>query len=350
MSNDIDIATNFKIFQQLCGEIHPLLAAYPLPELKGKSLFITGSTGFIGYWLLLTIHCLNQNGASISVRALSRDPVAFLERHPEIREMEWLQWSQGDIRNYEFPSETIDAIIHAATDTSPAAAENPEEFCNSIVSGTRHVLDHAIKSHTKRILFLSSGTVYGEQKPDLERIKESSPFKNAFNVNDGYLQGKRLSEGLVDRYSRHLKTVIARCFTFVGHGLPTHLAIAQFIRAALNHDNIFVHSDGKPLRSFLYAADMCIWLLALLAKGKSGQAYNVGSPEAYTLAETASLVRDKLSPEKLVIIQHGMGRSARHSYIPDVRKAEKELGLRVWTSLPQAILQTAASRQQIADM
>lgn len=338
-----DGVARFPLAEQLIGDISPLLAAYPLPELHGKRLFITGATGFMGYWLLLAIHCLNRTGADIHVRALSRNPDTFLEQHPECREMEWLCWSKGDVRSYAIPDERFDAIIHGAADTSPAAAANPEELRDSIVGGTRHVLAHAIACHARRVLLLSSGTVYGEQADDMERIDESSPFQDSSSVVDGYLQGKRAMEALSCACDEGLETVVARCFAFVGYGLPAHLAIGQFIRDAREGDAIIVNGDGQPVRSFLYAADLCVWLLALLVKGRSRHAYNVGSPEGRTLAETATIARDALAPGKPVVIKGLQGSLARRRYLPDVGKAERELDLRVWTQLPEAIRQTARS-------
>jgi dTDP-glucose 4,6-dehydratase len=177
----------------------------------------------------------------------------------------------------------------------------------------------------------------------MERIDESFPFQEASSVVDGYLQGKRAMEALLCACDQGLEMVVARCFAFVGYGLPAHLAIGQFIRDAKQGDGIAINGDGQPVRSFLYAADLSVWLLALLAKGTSRQAYNVGSPEGRTLAETAAIVRDVLAPGKPVIIKGVEGHSARRRYLPDVGKAERELGLCVWTQLPEAVRQTACS-------
>lgn len=335
-------APHRSLVEQLLGDLASLLAAYPLPELKNKRLFITGATGFMGYWLLLAIHCLNRNGAGIQVHALSRDPAAFLARRPECHEMEWLTWVRGDIRDYPFPPASFDAILHGAADTSPEAASRAEELKETIVVGTARVLDHAAACGAKRILLLSSGTVYGEQPETLARLEESDFFSAAPSSKlDGYLEGKRTMESLALSQAHILEPVIARCFAFVGYGLPQHLAVGQFIRDAKETAEIAVNGDGRPVRSFLYAADLAVWLLALLAKGRTGQAYNVGSPNGMPLAEVAATVRDILAPGKPVVIKGTRSHQARQRYVPDVRKAEQELGLRVWTQFPEAIRLTA---------
>lgn len=331
--------------EQLIGDLAPLLAAYPLPELAGKRIFLTGATGFMGYWLLLALCCLNRSGAGIRVHALSRNPEAFLERHPEFRKLPWLTWTAGDVRRYAIPPGRFDAVIHGAADTSPAAAAEAEELQDSIVGGTRRVIEHAVASGARRMLVLSSGAVYGEQPSDIERLAESAPFSGAAvgAKRDGYLEGKRIMETLAFEPRREVEIVVARCFAFIGHGLPAHLAVGQFIRDAQENLEISVNGDGRPVRSFLYAADLAVWLLALLAKGRPQQAYNVGSPQGMPLVVAAQLVRDVVAPGKSVSIKGAGGGSARQRYVPDTAKAERELGVRVWTPFPEAIRLTARS-------
>lgn len=341
-----DPAPDFPLVEYLSETLSARLMAYPLPELHGKKLFFTGATGFMGYWLLLAIRCLNREGADIRVHALSRNPDDFLARHPECRDMSWLSWTRGDARNYAMPDQRFDAVLHGAADTSPQAAANTEDLRDSIVGGTRRVLDHAAASGAKRILLLSSGAVYGEQPADLAHIDESFAFRDTpvDAKPDGYLTGKRIMETLAFAAGGKIEPVVARCFAFIGYGLPEHLAVGQFIRDAEESAAITVHGDGRPVRSFLYAADLAVWLLALLARGAARQAYNVGSAEAMSLAETAATVRNVLAPEKQVLIQGTRANSVRQRYVPDIGKAERELGLRVWTQFPEAVRLTARSR------
>jgi len=145
-----------------------------------------------------------------------------------------------------------------------------------------------------------------------------------------------------------LETLGARCFDFVGADLPpnVHFAIGNFIRDALKADAITVSGNGTPLRTYLYQSDLAHWLFTLLEHGRPGQAFNVGSDEVIGIAELAHLVRDVLSPEKPV---HILGKpdpgAARNRYVPDIRKAQQQLGLSVSVPLADAIRRSGAAAQ-----
>ena len=174
------------------------------------------------------------------------------------------------------------------------------------------------------------------------------------NPANAYGVAKRAAEHLCALYAVEygLQTTIARCFAFVGSDLPldVHFAIGNFIRDALQHGEIIVAGDGTPLRSYLDQYDLAQWLLTLLDHGKSGQAYNVGSDRAISIADLARLVRDTVAPGKPIrILGKTTGTSERNLYVPCIDKARKELGLDVTIGLPSAIRVTADAALQRAN-
>ncbi|ARU31489.1 hypothetical protein CAP31_07195 [Sulfuriferula sp. AH1] len=329
----------------IIDDVIRVLRLYPLPELTGKRIFLTGGTGFIGYWLLMTLAQLNAWGGGISVVALSRNPERFLERYPEFRQAVWLQFIRGDVRDYPIPGGNFDLFIHGAADTSPDAAHHARELFDTIMRGTQRVLDHAVACGTCRVLIISSGAIYGEQPPEVSHIPENAPYAcNSTDPVDAYAEGKRAMEMLAVCYGREygIELVIARCFAFVGYGLPPHLAIGQLISSASANDRIVITGDGKTVRSYLYAADLAIWLFALACKGKSGVPYNVGSDEAFRLDELAQLIGNTLGLDNSVAILDRPQSARRIRYIPDVSRIQQDIGVGIWTDMTTGIKRMAS--------
>ena len=333
------------IFETACSDLGVLLERTPLQELRGIRIFATGCTGFFGYWLLAALECLNRQGQAIELVALSRNPQTFLDRHPEFRGLPWLSFVTGDVTNFRLPDSRFDAVIHGATDSSPQAAANPSLLLASMIDGTRRVLDSiANAGGCRHFLLLSSGAVYGDQPASTPALKEDAGLAgDPLRPGNAYGEGKRIMEMLCAcRAGTDLPApVVARCFAFLGPHLPNHLAPAQFLRDALAGGPIVLRGDGSPLRSYLYAADLAVWLLALLARGRAGRAYNVGGADAISLAELARTIRDTVAPDAAVEILGTDSGAPRNRYLPDTRRAHDELGLEARTSLPQAIVRMA---------
>lgn len=330
--------------QTIIADIERVLGLYPLPELAGKRIFLTGGTGFIGYWLLMTLSRMNAMGTNISVVALSRNPDRFLERYPEFKHTSWLQFIHGDVRDYPFPYGGFDLFIHGAADTSPEAAKQARELLETIILGTKRVLEHAASCGTRRILLISSGAIYGEQPSAVFNIPEDAPYAcSTTDPADAYGEGKRAMEMLATCFAHEykLEPVIARCFAFIGYGLPHHLAVGQMINNALENVGIEITGDGKTVRSYLYAADLAVWLLALACKGKPGKPYNVGSDQALRMDELAQLIGDTLGLAAATKILGSAPPSKRVRYVPDTRHIQQELRVAVWTDISTGIRRTA---------
>jgi dTDP-glucose 4,6-dehydratase len=136
---------------------------------------------------------------------------------------------------------------------------------------------------------------------------------------------------------------IARCFAFLGPHLPLDQAsaIGNFIGNALAGKPIQVNGDGTPLRSYLYAADLAVWLWTILFKGAPGRVYNVGGAKVFSITEVAAMVRNVLAPQAAI---HVAQKAAMHRppsrYLADVTRASQELGLKDWVQLDEAIRRT----------
>lgn len=311
-------------------------------SLAGKRLLLTGSTGFFGAWLLAMIDLLNRSHAGIQVTALSRDPSRFLQKHPGYADAPWLTWLQGDVLalsdlTLEHP---VDLVIHGATDTSASGQADPLRLFDIILNGARNVLDLAVRSGAQRVLFTGSGAQYGPLEPDVP-VSEGDPRScNPLLLANVYGEAKRAQETLAAIYAARfgIDVVLTRCFAFSGPGiaLDGHFAIGNFLRDALWREELVLQSTGEAVRSYLHGADLAGWLLTLLVRGASGEAYNVGSDQGLTIADLARKVLARVAPEKPLRILGQQAGGARSYYVPQIQKA-RDLGLEVWTGLDQSI-------------
>jgi len=140
-----------------------------------------------------------------------------------------------------------------------------------------------------------------------------------------------------------LETKIARCFAFVGPYLPlnTHFAVGNFIRDALAGGPICVKGDGRPYRSYLYAADLAVWLWTILLRGAPGRPYNVGSEETISIADLAELVAEKFDPKPNAnMAASASGAALPSRYVPCTKRAMVELQLQQTVDVSDAITKT----------
>jgi len=333
---------------------HVLEHIRPLSEdLRGARLFITGGTGFFGCWLLESFAWANERlGLGAEALVLTRDFDAFARKAPHLARRADIRFHIGDVRDFTFPAGEFSHVIHAATEASAKLnEENPGLMLNTTLLGTTHALDFATQGRVRKFLLTSSGAVYGPQPADLTHIPEE--YMGAPNVSDpqsAYGEGKRMSELVcaIRGRSTGIETKIARGFAFVGPYLPldAHFAIGNFIRDAMAGGPIKVNGDGTPWRSYLYAADMAIWLWTILIGGTSNRPYNLGSRNALSIAQIAEAVSRALPGRAPVKIarQPKPGQPASR-YVPETARAEKELGLRERIGLEEAIRRMAQWHQ-----
>jgi dTDP-glucose 4,6-dehydratase len=328
---------------------HVLQRTLPIwEELRHGRIFLTGGTGFFGCWLLETYAWAwdrLQLGASLTV--LTRSAAAFRQKAPHLAAHPGIEFVEGDIRSFRFPGGGFSHVIHAAIEASAEIKrDQPAVMLDSIVEGTRHTLEFARASRAQRVLLTSSGAVYGTQPSEIPHLPESyNGGPDPSQARSVYGEGKRMAELLCALYRQEygLECLIARCFAFVGPYLPldAHYAIGNFIGNCQRGEPIEIRGDGTPVRSYLYAADLAIWLWTILVRGEPCRPYNVGSERSVSIAELAATVAAALDPGNRVRIATAPSGGSAERYVPSTDRARKELGLCEWVSLEQAISRTA---------
>ena len=314
------------------------------PDVRGERFFLTGGTGFVGTWLMESLLWANRRlNLGISATVLTRDPAAFERRAPHLASDPAVTLVAGDATSFAFPEGTFPLIVHAAT-----GAGHPASVFACDVASTGRVLEFASRCGVRRFLFTSSGAVYGRQPAGMTHVPEDYPGAPlTTDIDSAYAQAKRASEFLClsAGQARSFDVSVARLFAFAGPYLPldANFAVGNFIRDVLAGGPVRISGDGTPHRSYLYAADLAIWLWTILLRGQSSRVYNVGSEEAISIAGLAARVTSSLrSKSAISVAQQSRPGIPAQRYIPSTVRARTELGLEQTVSLDEAIRRTAA--------
>ncbi len=315
--------------------------------LRGARIYITGGTGFVGSWLLESFAYANEK-LQLGARALvlSRDPEAFARLVPHVARDASIAFVRGDVRTTIAPGH-FDAILHVAT---PASAkinfEDPTAMVDTIVDGTRRIVELAATCGAIPVLLTSSGAIYGRQPPELTHVDETyTGAPDPLDPRNAYHEGKRIAELLfaIAAQTGAMRAKIARLFAFVGPYLPIdrHFAIGNFVRDALAGNDIEIKGDGSAIRSYLYGADMTAWIWRILVRGETSRAYNLGSEDAISIHETAQAVARAVEPHATCVVRGTPDRARLpERYVPSTKRARAELGLETWTTLDEALRRT----------
>jgi nucleoside-diphosphate-sugar epimerase len=298
----------------------------------GKSILSAFQRGLLASWGIETIKVLARTASKLSLE------------NPELLN-ESIELIDDDIAQCTVLPKA-DFVIHAAasTDISRYLAQPIEEQKNiqaSILNFCK--LAHLYHSNAK-IIYASSGAIYGPQPAETPFLLESSLLGEIKKMAEGkqhYAAAKRDAETAIQELGiSGLSVSIARCFAFVGRYLPRdqHFAIGNFIEDGLTGNAIKVSATKPVYRSYMYADDLVEWLMTI-AHSSNPQCpiYNVGSSDAVEIRELAQKVGNyfRVNVEVAACISSDADR-----YVPSVTKAFTELGLRCKFDLPSSISET----------
>ena len=138
------------------------------------------------------------------------------------------------------------------------------------------------KKNGLRLLYCSSGIVY------------HSEWDTEYRHNKIKWEQDCLDSGV--------DVVIARLFTFFGDGLDANKAISKFTLAAKSNQPIHVTGGGRTIRSYMHGEDLGRWMWAILLKGESGQAYDVGDDNPINMFDLAQLVKKSCDSSSDIIV------------------------------------------------
>jgi nucleoside-diphosphate-sugar epimerase len=316
-------------------------------QLDGSRVLLTGGTGFVGKWLIETAHIACRNGATkFEIIVPTRDVLASHVKETKKIGFENLSLVQGDLLNDALDIGKVDAIIHAATPASASLNEsNPMEMTKINTRSMQAALKFA--ENKAPFLFTSSGAVYGNQPQTVAHIPEKQP-RPFSELTSAYAKGKELAEKMCVEAGEagSCTPIIARLFAFSGRYLPrdAHFAIGNFVQNVLDRKPILINSDGRSRRSYLYGADMAIWLWSALAKKTPPHPLHIGSEHSISILELAQAVASTSATElnftpEIRVAETAANPEKFHQYVPSNSDTRSYLNVQEWTSLDAGIAQ-----------
>lgn len=264
------------------NEIGDISTRVDFSPLDGASVLITGGTGFVGNWVQMGLRAASLQGVKYAVNVLDKEGYKNL---------------------ILFQKNKYDYIFHLA----------PEN---------KSLSDYLIYCfRSKRILFASSGAVYHKEP-------------NEYGLDKLRMENFLLQSGL--------DVVIARMFAFCGPFLrPDNFAVGNFVRNAWRGDPLRVFGKGNTIRSYMYGADLSVWLWKMMLHADAGSIYNVGSEKPVTILQLAEKVKEIVNPAVSIEVMNDSFIERAPVYLPDTSKTRQELGVEERYTLDEQIIRYA---------
>ena len=292
--------------------------------IQAKTLLIIGGTGFFAKSLIDYIHNCTFSSKINKIFLLSRSikKINIKKKLNNRIEIKAIRADISKLKKIPF----ADYIIYCAINHD--YVEDHKSVCN--------YYKLAKKYHSKsKILYTSSGAVYGQQPKNIKKLTENYLVNNkriSFKSTDknSYSLTKLKNERVFQKLSElKIKVSIARCFAFVGRYLPRDKSyvVGNFINSILNKKNIEIKSNHRVIRSYMHEHDLSRWLLEIVKNAKTNcPIYNVGSDEGVDIRKLALYLSNKY---KVDLKLEKINSDFEDRYLPSTLKAKKILNLKL---------------------
>lgn len=277
-------------------------------RFANKSILVTGGSGFLASYLVKTLLVVNKIYAlDLKVLCMVRS-----KRNVNFRLASFLDDSSLVVIEHDvsasFPKiiPRADFIIHSASQASPKYyGVDPVGTLMANTAGTMNLLNYGVFHNSEGFLYFSSGEVYGIPIDAENEISEVDfGYLDPMQVRSCYAESKRIGETMCAAWAHQhgIHTSVVRPFHTYGPGmaLDDGRVFADFVADVVAGRDIVLKSDGLAKRPFCYIADATIGFLKILLKGESGEAYNLGNPDAEILIKDLANLVAKVCPERMV--------------------------------------------------
>jgi dTDP-glucose 4,6-dehydratase len=314
---------------------------------RQQSILVTGGAGFIGANFIHT--CLTSG----NIRIVNLDKLTYAGNPENLaaqNENPRYTFIKGEIGDGPLVKQLLDdhhpdAVVNFAAESHvDRSISAPDDFIQTNVVGTFRLLQQARnywegltaeKRSGFRFLHISTDEVYGSLEKHEPAFSELTPYA----PNSPYSASKASSDHLVRAYHHTygLPTLTTNCSNNYGPFQFPEKLIPLVIHNALNGKPIPVYGDGTNIRDWLYVADHCRAIMAVLANGRPGEVYNIGGNNEKTnlaVVRTICAILDELAPRAdqrphdslIEFVTDRPGHDQR--YAIDASKIDRDIGWR----------------------
>ena len=255
-------------------------------KLFNRNILITGGSGMICSPVIDILFALNKKyDAHITIRIAGRNRERIVKRFAPFKCGTDFEFIRFDATMDVSLDTATDYIIYGASNADPVSINQyPAETILTNIIGLLSILKYSFEKKIKRLLYISSGEIYGIKNNGEPYREDDYGYIDVLNARACYPCSKRAAENLCISYTKEyaVDTVIVRPGHIYGPTITEtdSRASAQFTRNALAKKDIVMKSGGEQLRSYCYVMDCASALLTVLLAGKTGNAYNIANPNS----------------------------------------------------------------------
>jgi len=250
-------------------------------------VLVTGIGGFVGPWLARALAARGHEVHGL-VRAGDEAPVGVASHRADVTDRAAIEQTLAEV--------APDGVIHlAAMSFVPEADVDPEAAYRVNLGGTiallaamRGVVKHA------RLLYVGSSDAYGAVRPGELPLTEDTPFR-PLSVYGATKAAADIAAGQWGR-TYALDVVRARPFNHTGPGQRASFVCAAIARQMARiergeQEPVVTVGNADPVRDFSDVRDVVDGYVALLERGRAGEAYNLCAGEGVSIAEVIAILR-----------------------------------------------------------